>query len=53
MHKLKQLWINLRSSFWFLPSLMVTGSIAIAGIFIEADSAGSDRWLSQWPRLFG
>ena len=36
-----------------MPSLMVAGSIAIAVVLIEADSAGSDRWLSQWPRLFG
>jgi uncharacterized membrane protein len=36
-----------------MPSLMVTVSIAFAIALIEADSAGSDRWLSQWPRLFG
>ena len=36
-----------------MPSLMVAGSIAFAVVLIEADSAGSDRWLSQWPRLFG
>ncbi|MCJ7557782.1 MAG: DUF2254 domain-containing protein, partial [Gammaproteobacteria bacterium] len=53
MHKVKQFYSNLRSSFWFLPSLMVISSIAIASMFIEADSAGIDRWLSQWPRLFG
>ncbi|MCJ7592616.1 MAG: DUF2254 domain-containing protein [Woeseiaceae bacterium] len=27
MNKLRQLLSNLRSSFWFKPSLMVTGSI--------------------------
>jgi uncharacterized membrane protein len=53
MHKLKQFWSNLRSSFWFMPSLIVVGSIVFAAALIEADSAGSDRWLSQWPRLFG
>ncbi|MGB5964980.1 MAG: DUF2254 domain-containing protein [Sulfurimonadaceae bacterium] len=53
MNKLIQFWGNLRSSFWFMPSLMVAGSIALAVVLIEADSAGSDRWLSQWPRLFG
>ena len=36
-----------------MPSLMVAGSIALAVVLIEADSTGSDRWLSQWPRLFG
>lgn len=32
---------------------MVAGSIAFAIALIEADSAGSDVWLSQWSRLFG
>jgi uncharacterized membrane protein len=53
MHKLKQLWSNLRSSFWFMPSLIVVANIAFAAGLIETDSIGSDRWLAQWPRLFG
>ena len=53
MNKLKQLWSNLRSSFWFMPSLIVVVSIVFAVVLIEADSAGSDRWLARWPRLFG
>jgi uncharacterized membrane protein len=36
-----------------MPSLMVGGSIALAVVLIEADSVGSDVWLSLWPRLFG
>ena len=53
MLKLRQFVINLRSSFWFVPSLTVLGSIILAVTLIEADTAGSDRWLAQWPRLFG
>jgi uncharacterized membrane protein len=53
MNRLTQLWSNLRSSFWFMPSLIVLVGIALAVALIEADSAGNDRWLSQWPRLFG
>ncbi|MCJ7558303.1 MAG: DUF2254 domain-containing protein [Gammaproteobacteria bacterium] len=53
MNKLRQLWNNLQSSFWFTPSLIVVGSIVFAEALIEVDSAGSNRWLSQWPRLFG
>jgi len=53
MNRLKQIWSHLRSSFWFMPSLIVVVSIALAIALIEADSAGSDRWLAQWPRLFG
>jgi uncharacterized membrane protein len=53
MNKLKQIWSNLRSSFWFVPSLIVAVSIALAVALVEADSTGSDRWLARWPRLFG
>ncbi len=53
MHKFKQHWSNLRSSFWFMPSLIVVACIAFAAALVETDSAGSDRWLAQWPRLFG
>lgn len=53
MNTFKHLWDNLRSSFWFLPLLMVASSIVFASILIEADSVGVNQWLSQWPRLFG
>ena len=53
MLKLRQILSNLRASFWFLPSLIVLVSIILAIALIEADTAGGDRWLSQWPRLFG
>jgi uncharacterized membrane protein len=53
MNKLKQIWGNLRSSLWFLPTLIVAISIASAVVLIEADSTGSDKWLARWPRLFG
>jgi uncharacterized membrane protein len=53
MLKLRQILSNLRASFWFLPSLIVLVSIILAIALIEADTAGSDRWLAQWPRLFG
>jgi uncharacterized membrane protein len=53
MNKLKQLWSNLRSSFWFMPSLIVAFSIALAVGLIETDSTEADRWLGRWPRLFG
>jgi uncharacterized membrane protein len=53
MNKFKQIWSNLRSSLWFLPALIVVVSIAFAIALIEADSAGSHRWLTRWPRMFG
>ena len=53
MNRFRQLWSNLRSSFWFMPSMIVVASIALATVLIEADSAVSNRWLARWPRLFG
>jgi len=53
MHKFKQRWSNLRSSFWFIPSLIVVANIVFAAVLIKTDSFGSDRWLLQWPLLFG
>jgi len=53
MNQLKQLWSDLRSSLWFLPSLIVAASVVLAVVLIETDSNGIDRWLAQWPRLFG
>jgi len=53
MNKLKFLWSNLRSSLWFLPSLIVAASVVLAVALIEADSVVRDQWLARWPRLFG
>lgn len=36
-----------------MPSLIVLASITLAIVLIQTDSAGSDRWLTRWPRLFG
>jgi uncharacterized membrane protein len=53
MHRLRQIWSDLRSSFWFMPSLIVAASVVLAVALIETDSTGGNRWLTQWPRLFG
>ena len=53
MLRFRQILSNLRSSFWFVPLLIVIVDVVLAVALIEADSAGSDRWLAQWPRLFG
>ncbi len=50
MNKLKQIWSNMRSSFWFVPSLIVAVSIALAVALIEAVSTGSEQWLARLAR---
>jgi len=53
MNKIKQLWSNLRSNFWVMPLLIVVVSIIFAAALIKADSIVNNRWLAQWPYLFG
>lgn len=53
MNRFRQLWSNLRSSFWFMPAMIVVVSIGFAVALIEADIVVSNRWLARWPRLFG
>ena len=51
--KLRTLLIQLRSSLWFLPTLIVFGSGTLAAVFIELDSRLSLKLLTNFPRLFG
>jgi uncharacterized membrane protein len=54
MNRFRQIWYYLDDSFWFKPLLLVMGSIALALALITTDYfAESDRWIAQWPRLFG
>ena len=53
MVKLKTFLIQLRSSLWFLPTLIVFGSGALAIVFIELDARLTLKLLSNYPRLFG
>jgi uncharacterized membrane protein len=41
MLKLRHLWDNLQSSFWFVPLLLVLVSIVLAVALIEVDSSGT------------
>lgn len=45
--------IELRSSLWFLPALIVFGSCALAIVVIELDWRLSLKLLQDFPRLFG
>jgi uncharacterized membrane protein len=54
MAKLRLLWESLRSSLWFVPTILVLGAVVFAQglIEIEAHIDGIDLQ-EQWPRLFG
>ncbi|HRK32775.1 MAG TPA: DUF2254 domain-containing protein [Tepidisphaeraceae bacterium] len=54
MYKLTNLWEGLRSSLWFVPTLIVAGAVALAVVLIEIDAADYDWKLAdRFPRLFG
>lgn len=53
MNALKRFLGNLRTSFWFVPLLIVAFSIVLAVALIAADARVGERWLARWPLLFG
>jgi uncharacterized membrane protein len=54
MQKLLSLWDSLRTSLWFMPTLLVVAGVALALLLIEANGRlGADSLAKDWPRLFG
>ncbi|HET9466149.1 MAG TPA: DUF2254 family protein, partial [Gemmatimonadales bacterium] len=54
INHLRQLWERLRSSLWFVPTLLVIGGVALAVALIESESfVERERLTTRWPRLFG
>lgn len=53
MNKLKRIWGHLRTSFWFVPSVIIALNIILASTLIQIDYTGGNHWLARWPRLFG
>ena len=48
-------WDQLRSSFWFLPSIMAISAIVLASFLILLDSLEASRigWIAEWTYTFG
>ncbi len=54
MRRLRVFWEALRTSLWFVPGLLVLGSIVLAQILIEVDHRLDPQAMQdRWPRLFG
>lgn len=53
MTALRQLWYDVRSSFWFVPALMLAAAIVLALVLIDIDTRLSGDFFARWPRLFG
>lgn len=53
VNRLHQYWYDVRSSFWFVPALIILGAIALAIGLIDASASIDQRMLERWPLLFG
>lgn len=53
MNRLRALWLNLDSSLWFIPTLMVAGAILLAFTLVFIDLRIEHDWLEAYPLLFG
>lgn len=51
--KLRHHWQDMRSSFWFLPALIVAGAVGLAGVLIAIDANYQWEVDKRWPLIFG
>lgn len=53
MTRLRQWWLEVRESLWFVPGQIVLAAVALAIGLVELDVLVDSEALSRWPRLFG
>ncbi|WP_420454970.1 DUF2254 domain-containing protein [Rubrivirga sp.] len=46
-------WDDVRSSYWFIPSLMTLGAAALSVVMIGVDARAGPGWIEDVPFLFG
>ena len=51
--KLRHGWQSMRSSFWFVPALMVVDAVVLAILLITLDTSVDLHLATRWPLLFG
>jgi uncharacterized membrane protein len=50
---LRHWWQEMRSSFWFLPAVIVIGAVILATVFIQIDATVDLHFVERWPLFFG
>lgn len=53
MGPIRGLWLRLQASLWFVPTLVVTGCMALAVLLVESHGWVETDLAARWPRLFG
>jgi uncharacterized membrane protein len=51
--KLQHWWQETRSSFWFVPAVIVLGAVGLAAVLIAVDATVDLHVVERWPLLFG
>ncbi len=51
--KLRHWWQELRTSFWFVPALIVVGAVGLAAGLIALDANVDLQFEDKWPLVFG
>lgn len=51
--RLQHWWQDKRSSFWFLPAMMVLNAVLLAIVLITIDATVDLHVVKRWPLLFG
>jgi uncharacterized membrane protein len=49
----RDIWANVRASFWFVPAACVLAAVALAVILVDAHQLFAPHQWAEWPRLFG
>ena len=53
LRKFHHWWLENRSSFWFIPAVMVLDAVALAIVLITVDATVDLPIVGRWPLLFG
>lgn len=51
--KLRHCWQEMRSSFWFIPAMVVMSTVGLAAALIALDINGGLQVDKKWPLIFG
>jgi uncharacterized membrane protein len=51
--KLRHWWHEMRSTFWFVPAMIVLGAVGLATVLIGVDATVDWHIVERWPLLFG
>ena len=51
--RLHHWWQKMRSSFWFVPAVIVLGAVGLAAVLIGVDATVELHVVRSWPLLFG